>query len=174
MLHILNMAPSIQATSKCWFATSWKLEVEDRGHMAYFPTPIPMVGEDGDSEVIRHGIATIEIFEASEHVKNMIAIDEADGEFDDEVGTMEIICNETHHAFRDMLDNMDADMSEIPKPAIVTLVLSYSGHQIYKSTFVSQLDGNPFLSEDRLTRVKNSIYFNNSDDYLNAANSTET
>jgi hypothetical protein len=30
------------------------------------------------------------------------------------------------------------------------------------------------LSKDRLTRVKNSIYFNNSEDYLRAANCANT
>jgi hypothetical protein len=39
---------------------------------------------------------------------------------------------------------------------------------------VSQLNGNPFLSKDRLTRVRNSIYFNNADEYLSAANSSST
>ena len=37
---------------------------------------------------------------------------------------------------------------------------------------VSQLNENPYLSKDRLTRMKNSIYFNNSDDYLAASSST--
>ncbi|KAL3687171.1 hypothetical protein R1sor_013480 [Riccia sorocarpa] len=36
----------------------------------------------------------------------------------------------------------------------------YEGHNIYKATLVSQLLGNPTLSKDRLTRIKQSIYFN--------------
>jgi hypothetical protein len=36
---------------------------------------------------------------------------------------------------------------------------------------VSELNGNPYLSKDRLTRVRNSIYFNNAEDYLSAASS---
>jgi len=48
------------------------------------------------------------------------------------------------------------------------------GYNIYKSTLVSQLNANPFLSKDRLTRVKNSIYFNNSNDYISASSSTKT
>ena len=43
---------------------------------------------------------------------------------------------------------------------------------IYKSTLVAELNGNPFLSKDQLTRIKNSMYFNNAEDYLSAANST--
>jgi len=39
---------------------------------------------------------------------------------------------------------------------------------------VGQLNGTPFLSKDRLTRVKKSICFNNSEDYLNAAQCSDT
>jgi hypothetical protein len=49
-----------------------------------------------------------------------------------------------------------------------------STQEIYKSTLVSQLNGNPFLSKDRLIRVKNSINFINSEDYLRAANCANT
>jgi len=52
--------------------------------------------------------------------------------------------------------------------------VEYNGHKIYKSTLVSQLNANPILSKDRLTRVKNSIYFNNSDDYITTSSSIET
>jgi hypothetical protein len=45
---------------------------------------------------------------------------------------------------------------------------------VYKSTLVNELNGNPFLSKDRLTRIRNSIYFNNSEDYLSAATSNST
>jgi hypothetical protein len=37
-----------------------------------------------------------------------------------------------------------------------------------------KLNGNPFLSKDRLTRIRNSIYFNNFEDYLSAATSNST
>ena len=36
---------------------------------------------------------------------------------------------------------------------------------IYKSTLVSELNGNNFISKDQLTRVRNSIYSNNADNY---------
>jgi hypothetical protein len=49
-----------------------------------------------------------------------------------------------------------------------------SGKVVYKSTLVNELNGNPFLSKDRLTRIHNSIYFNNSEDYLSAATSNST
>jgi hypothetical protein len=39
---------------------------------------------------------------------------------------------------------------------------------------ISQLNGNLFLLKDRLTRVRNSIYFNNADAYCFAAESYKT
>jgi hypothetical protein len=49
-----------------------------------------------------------------------------------------------------------------------------NGKSVYKSTLVNELNGNPFLSKDKLTRIRNSIYFNNADDYLSVASSTST
>ncbi|KAL3696556.1 hypothetical protein R1sor_010632 [Riccia sorocarpa] len=39
-------------------------------------------------------------------------------------------------------------------------IVLFDGHSIYKATLVSQLVGNPTLSKDKLTRIKQSIYFN--------------
>ena len=52
--------------------------------------------------------------------------------------------------------------------------MEFDGHRIFKSTLVGQLNGNPFLAKDRLTRVKNLLYFNNSEDYLRAATCSNT
>jgi hypothetical protein len=52
--------------------------------------------------------------------------------------------------------------------------MEYQRNKIYKSTLVSQLNANPFLSKDRLRRVKKSLYFNNSDAYLIATSSSST
>jgi hypothetical protein len=51
---------------------------------------------------------------------------------------------------------------------IVTVI----GKNVYKSTLVNELDGNPFLSKDRLIHIKNSVYFNNAEDYITAAASS--
>ena len=48
--------------------------------------------------------------------------------------------------------------------------VEYFEKVIFKSTLVSELNGNPFLSKDHLTWIRNSVYFNNVEDYLNAAN----
>ena len=44
--------------------------------------------------------------------------------------------------------------------------MKVGGHSIYKSTFISQLNGNVFLSNDKLARIKQSIQFNNYDNRL--------
>ena len=58
-------------------------------------------------------------------MENTIAIDEGDGKFHDRVGTVEFIHDETHHAFCNILDNMDANTNKILKRPIVTPVVSY-------------------------------------------------
>ena len=50
--------------------------------------------------------------------------------------------------------------------------MEYKGMAIYKLTLIGE--SLPFLSKDQLTRIKNSIYFNNVEDHLFAADSTLT
>ena len=98
------------------------------------------------------------------------AMDTSDG-----VDTTHVIAKETRNVFRDMLDNIKRIVGTISKPMqALSLVVQYLKYHIYKSTLVSQLNRNPFLSKDRLTRMKNSIYFNNSDGYVRAANCANT
>ena len=65
-----------------------------------------------------------------------------------------------------------AKVSSSPPSSKVLPIVTFQGHSIYKSTLVSQLNGIPYLSKDRLTRMNNVIYFNNSHDYLAAFSST--
>jgi hypothetical protein len=53
-------------------------------------------------------------------------------------------------------------------------IVKYQGNKIYKFTLVSQLNANPFLSKDRLTCVRKSMYFNNLNVYLIATSSNST
>lgn len=59
------------------------------------------------------------------------------------------------------LNVMHSDLLHGAPQQEVCPFVSFKGVQIYKSTLVSELVGNPHLSKDRLTRVKQSIYFNN-------------
>ncbi|KAL3692524.1 hypothetical protein R1sor_006175 [Riccia sorocarpa] len=50
---------------------------------------------------------------------------------------------------------LSTDLWDIPQADEVP-----SGHQMYKASLVSLLVGNPTFSKDRLTRIKQSVYFN--------------
>ncbi|KAL3696467.1 hypothetical protein R1sor_010543 [Riccia sorocarpa] len=64
--------------------------------------------------------------------------------------------HEARHVMSEVLQQVCSE-EEVKKfnPMVV-----YDGHSIYKATLVSQLVGNPTLSKDRLTRIKQSVYFN--------------
>ncbi|KAL2633400.1 hypothetical protein R1flu_004879 [Riccia fluitans] len=51
-------------------------------------------------------------------------------------------------------------MEHAPTNRKVDPMVSYEGHEMYKASLVSLLVGNPTLSKDRLTRIKQSVYFN--------------
>jgi hypothetical protein len=83
-----------------------------------------------------------------------------------EIEARDVICT--------MLDNHESQVQDIASPEKVIPFVEYDGNVIYKSTLVSQLNGNPFLSKDRLIRVRNFVYFNNSKEYMKAANASNT
>ena len=94
--------------------------------------------------------------------------------FDDGLNATTVIEGEVRDAISDMLGSHEDQPRSIPCFSQVHPTVQFSGHIIYKSTLVSQLNGNPFLSKDKLTRVKHSMYFNNHDDYVIAAASSST
>jgi hypothetical protein len=52
--------------------------------------------------------------------------------------------------------------------------VEYQGNKIYKFMLVSQLNANPFLSKNRLTCVRKSMYFNNLNVYFTTTSSSST
>jgi hypothetical protein len=75
-------------------------------------------------------------------------LDELDGNFEgDGVEDLTILEEETRQVVIKMVDSMDLHViSQTSSPNILPIV-SYEGHTIYKSIFVSQLNGNHFLSK---------------------------
>ena len=69
---------------------------------------------------------------------------------------------------------LEKHVQSIHVPARVEAFVEFDGHMIFKSTLVRQLNGNPFLSKDRLTRARKSLYFNNSEDNLRAPQCSNT
>ncbi|KAL3697900.1 hypothetical protein R1sor_011976 [Riccia sorocarpa] len=65
--------------------------------------------------------------------------------------------HETRHIMSEVFHELCSDEQEVKK---FDPMVSYDGHSMYKATLVSQLVGNLTLSKDRLTRIKQSIYFN--------------
>ena len=92
--------------------------------------------------------------------------------FDDGVVFLPILEEETRNVFIELSSDHEVQVSSDPIPHKIDHVVTFQGHSIYKSTLVSEMNGNPYLSKDRLTRMKNSIYFYNLDDYLAVALST--
>ena len=70
---------------------------------------------------------------------------------DSELQTME---SKWRHELDGILYFIDENINTTTKP-----VAELDGKDIYKYCLVSQLNGNPTLSKDRLTKVRNGVYF---------------
>lgn len=179
-LKSLNMAPSSCAKKKTWFAEPWLVERADPKHWTYVPPARPVPGEDGDAEVLREALAvqTEAACSASEGDDGVADDGGLHSLSEDEGDVLRVAEEECRHAISEMLDEAEPrqpGMSDCESSNLKIMpVVQYNGQTIYKSTLVADLNGNPFLSKDRLTRIKNSVYFNNADDYLSAANSSTT
>ena len=175
-LRGLNMAPTVHAAAsrKVWFNKPWIIEGEDPRFMAYSPPARPVRGEDGDGEVMREAVTTSIDSGEEERLPETLNQDVEDEIVDDGLDPEAVVADEARDAIADVLNSAEPQVSTRVAPPKVLPFVEYAGHKIYKSTLVSQLNGNPFLSKDRLTRVKHSMYFNNHDDYMSAASSSST
>ena len=193
-LKSLNMAPSSYAWKKQWFLQPWVVEKLDPKHWTFVATEKTVPGEDGDAEVMRDCLiqqgdgdtvegdtANVDIeFSAADGLGPNIAADSTAVEepADDAEHDLRLAEEECRDAISQMLDSAEVSPAVLPnlheRGQIIQPVVEYMGKAIYKSTLVAELNGNPFLSKDRLTRIKNSIYFNNAEDYLSAARSGTT
>jgi hypothetical protein len=173
------MAPSTVAHNKTWFLQLWLFETADKHHWAYVLAHKPTLGEDGDEEVLRDTM-TADVYGGSTEcsIKDVVLEDTENVDFsifDDGVDPLVLAESECRDAIADMLNdheplpNTEGQGSNSKKP--ISRVVEYVWKFIFKSTLVSELNGNPFLSKDRLTRIRNSIYFNQAEDYLSAASS---
>ena len=62
--------------------------------------------------------------------------------------------SEWRHELDGVLDSIDKNGSKTIKP-----VMDLDGKDMFKACLVSQLNGNLTLSKDRLTTVRNGVYF---------------
>ena len=180
MLNSLNMAPSPQAfaKNKMWFEKPWTVELADTTSFAFSAVTKPVRGEDGDMEVLREDIhekeqelqRTTELHD----LQSNGLIDTEEDMVDDGVPTIAVVESETRDIISEVLSNHEDHVSDRASSEKVVAFAEFDGNRIFKSTLVGQLNGNPFLSKDRLTRVKKSMYFNNGEDYLSTAQCSNT
>lgn len=171
LINSCNMAPSIQAKNRKWFTDPWLLESEDKTFMSFKPAARPVQGEDGDGEVMREDVrvsveAQIESPLGDEVETSLV--------FDDSIDLAATVEDEVRGIVNEMISSASQENVIVQNTVPFSSTVKFEDNIIFKSTLVSQLNVNPFLSKDRLTRVKSSVYFNNSESYLAAANSSST
>jgi len=177
MISSLNMAPNSQASTKqkLWFEKPWLVEQADKLSWTFAASAKPVRGEDGDMEVLREDlIEEDQELQRQAEASELELVDTEEDILDDGVLAVTVAESEIRDVISEMLGNHEDQLQAIPVPVKVEAFVEFDGHKIFKSTLVGQLNGNPFLSKDRLTRVKNSLYFNNSDAYLSAAQCEST
>lgn len=170
MIRILNMGPSSVAREKKWFMQPWLVESNDPKYWAYVPPKKATTGDDGDGEALRDAMVDTDANDNVVHLED---------ELEDDPEPLGIAEGECMDALSELMDAVEPPAPSLTNSGAThaqTIVptVEYGGKTIYKSTLVSELNGNPYLSKDRLTRVRNSVYFNNSEDYLSAASCEST
>ena len=171
----LNMAPSPQcvAKKKVWYEKPWVIERADLRSCAYKATVRPVSGEDGDSEVLRDRLHAEESGTLDAATDTGVSTESAAEELvDDGLQHAVLIEEETRDVITDLLNRAENQVASISASGKIVPTVEVGSHSIYKSTLVSQLNGNVFLSKDRLARIKHSIQFNNHDNCLQSGSSS--
>ncbi|KAL3693255.1 hypothetical protein R1sor_006906 [Riccia sorocarpa] len=152
----LKMAPHTGVRDQVWWRTPWKVEAE----LKLFRSTSTRVDEPEDEEGQMVGVTEGEPECNSWDMSLAREVPDPDPEEDDEddsVDDLSIVGHETRHVLAEVLQQVHSDGASVRK---YDPMVEYEGHTIYKATLVSQLLGNPTLSKDRLTRIKQSVYFN--------------
>ncbi|KAL2649370.1 hypothetical protein R1flu_017498 [Riccia fluitans] len=76
----------------------------------------------------------------------------------DETNDVEVYEHEARHVISETMSTLL--MEHAPTKRKVDPMIFYEDHQMYKASLVSLLVGNQTLSKDRLTHIKQSVYFN--------------
>lgn len=178
-----NMGPSREARNKKWWTDPWAVEEQDQTFMHFKRATELVAGEDGDGEVMRE-VATIKNVNVAEDINVVEGVNDAEDtnaaedveteEFDDRLDPVLVAQEEVKGIFDEMLSLGSEETDLVDVKPNVSVTVRFESNVIYKSTLVSQLNVNPFLSKDRLTRVKSSVYFNNYEAYLSAAECANT
>ncbi|KAL2632184.1 hypothetical protein R1flu_016870 [Riccia fluitans] len=164
LLTQLNMSPHAGMRDKTWWRTPWTVEKE----LGIFGTS-SSTQEPNHERFEVNEVEEVEGMPNSELSSDLWDIPEATGapstmEADmdvegDETNNLEVYGHEARHVMSETMSTLS--MEHAPTNRKVDSMVSYEGHEMYKASLVSLLVGNPTLSKDRLTRIKQSVYFNN-------------
>ncbi|KAL2651442.1 hypothetical protein R1flu_019570 [Riccia fluitans] len=157
------MSPHAGVNDKTWWRTPWTLEKElgifgtsssthEPDHERFEVNEVEEVEEMPNSELSSD---LWDIIEATGAPSTMEADMDAEG---DETNDLEVYGHEARHVLSETMSTLL--MEHAPTNKKVDPMVSYEGHEMYKASLVSLLLGNPTLSKDRLTRIKQSVYFN--------------
>ncbi|KAL2650585.1 hypothetical protein R1flu_018713 [Riccia fluitans] len=163
LLIQLNMSPHAGVRDKTWWRTPWTLEKElgifetssstqEPDHERFELNDMEEVEEMPNNELSSD---LWNIPEATKAPSTMEANVDAKG---DETNDLEVYGHEARHVMSETMSMLL--MEHAPTNRKVDPMVSYEGHEMYKASLVSLFVGNPTLSKDRLTRIKQSINFN--------------
>jgi len=153
-----QMNPSTSASNTVWWKKPWEIERKGVRFGGWCDVNVETLTDLTDTlEPETTPIqSTVETSTISTVVIEPLATAEEDSLSDD--------ASEVALAGADVrvaMDDMYADLVYGVEKPNVRPTVCMEGRVVYKSTMVSQLVENPGLSKDKLTRVKQSVYFNN-------------
>jgi hypothetical protein len=161
----LQMNPSTSARDKVWWNEPWKIEAKGVKFGGWCDIDVTTLGDCVDAlppDVGPSSVPPVQIANIASSSQPATQVDDVNAVVTDGVPDNIIASGDCVAVMSDMF--LELNPEELvygggPR-TIVKPTVSYQDRHMYKSTLVSQLTSNPFQSKDRLTRVKQSLYFN--------------
>ncbi|KAL3680514.1 hypothetical protein R1sor_023470 [Riccia sorocarpa] len=148
MLIQLNMAPHSRVRDQQWWNAPWVIECEYKTEGTVLC--LDDVERNASSEGEFEDSSFCDLWDTPSLPSG------GDDDIGDDIDDLSVVGHETRQVMTEMFNDALSEKSLTKVDPMVSL----EGHMIYKATLVSQLVGNPTLSKDRLTRIKQSVYFN--------------
>ncbi|KAL2612173.1 hypothetical protein R1flu_023865 [Riccia fluitans] len=163
LLTQLNMSSHVGVRDKTWWRTPWTLEKElgifgtssstqEQDHECFELNDMKEVEEMPNNELSSDQCDIPKAIGASSTMEADVDVER------DETNDLEVYGLEASHVMSETMSTLL--MEHAPTNRKVDPMVSYEGHQMYKACLVNLLVGNPTLSKDRLTLIKQSVYFN--------------
>ncbi|KAL3685965.1 hypothetical protein R1sor_003987 [Riccia sorocarpa] len=150
LIH-LNMAPHNRVRDQTWWRTPWVKEEE----LQMFGKSQPNENHEEELEeaFFEDGSASLsfDLWDVTTPRGVREGVSGEDAEDD-----LPFVGHETRHVMTEVLNEVLSTVST----SKVDPMVSHEGHLVYKASLVSLLVGNPTLSKDRLSRIKQTVFFN--------------